>query len=188
MKIQSDKISKWADTLEDFKPEYTSVEVRSPIEFYSLIGRKSTIELDNFDPIKDLHYALYSPKEKRYYLKEFSNLPMWLMLFYKTDPAWDSYDVEVNNYRRYISDGNLFLLLTKEQIGETSAKLEKLWKANLKGEGKLNYRIYIEIVRVTLQYENYKDIMKNAIGFRTVCNSFDIQLRDLWKKAVELKR
>ena len=187
MNINSNEISKWANTLDDFKEEYTSVKIWSPIQFYALRGRISTIALDNFDPIPDLHYALYSPKEKRYYLKEFTNIPMWEMLFYKPDKAWDSYDTEVNNYLRYISDGNLFLLLTKEQIDDTTAKLVKLWKANLTGEGKLNYKIYIEIVRVALQYEDYKGNMKGATGYMTVCNSYDNKLIELWKWAHSIK-
>ena len=187
MKVLTDDISSWASSLDDFKPEYTPIKVWNPIQFYTLSGRKLTILLDNFEPITDLHYALYSPKEERYYLKEFPNLPMGQMLFYKTDENWDSYDVILNSIRRYIDDKNIYLLLTAEQIKDTTEKLKRLYKANLQGEGKLDYKLYIEIVRESLAYEDYKDKLKGSTGYLTVCKGFEDRLAVLWKSAYKLK-
>ena len=188
MKLITDDISSWAKSLDDFKPEYTPVKVWNTIQFYALQGKKTTIALDNFDPIPELKYALFSPQEDRYYFKSFPNLPMWLMLFYKTDKDWDSYDVLLNNIRRYVSDGNIYLLLTPEQVKDTQNKLGSLYRANLDGDGQLDYKIYIQIVELALKYENYKDIGKNLTGYRSVCNDFDEKLAELWKTAFELNK
>ena len=187
MNLKSQDKIQWGESLEDFKPEYTYVQVKSPIECYRLIGKRTTILLDNFEPIPDLHYALYSPQEKRYYLKEFPDLPMWLMLFYKTNEDWDSYDTILNDFRRRVSDGNIFLLLTKDQVADTTEKLVKLYNANLNGDGKLDYRVYIEIVRMSLQYENYVSVSKTLVGFNSVCKGFDEKLAALWKLNVKNK-
>ena len=188
MNILTDDISSWAKTLEDFQPEYKAIPVWTPLQAYRLIGKKTVIELDNFEPIPDLHYALFSPKEGKYYLKEFPDIPMWLMLFYKTDEDWDSYDTFLNSFRRYVSDGNIFLLLTPEQVKDTSNKLERIGAGNhLPGDGKLDYRLYLKIVKEVLDYESYKDKCKNLTGFKTVCNQFEIRISELWKEAIKLK-
>ena len=188
MNLKSDDISSWGSSLDDFKPEYTPVKVWSPIQMYRLMGRKSVIELDNFEPIPDLHYALLSPKEDKYYFKEFPDIPMWLMLFYKTDQDWDSYDVFLNDFRRRVADGNIYLLLTPEQVKDTQSKLGSLYRANLSDDGQLDYKTYIKIVALTLQYENYKDIGKSLTGYRSVCKDFDDKLAELWKSAHSLKK
>jgi len=188
MHTYSDDIATWTDSLEDFKPEYTAVKVWTPIQCYSFIGKRTVILLDNFEPINDLHYALYSPQEKRYYLKEFPNVALWLMVFYKTEEAWDSYDAFLNDFRRRVSDGNVYLLLTEQQVKDTTAMLERLYKAQFKEEGKLPYKIYIELLDVSLKYEDYKDHGKSITGFKTVCSQFEDKINALWGKAKEFNK
>jgi hypothetical protein len=183
MNLITDDISSWCGSLEDFKPDYTPIKVWSPVQCYRLIGKRTVIELDNFEPIPDLHYTVFSPAEEKYYFREFPDIPLWLMVFYKTDQDWDSYDAFLNSFRLYINDGNVHLLLNSEQIADTTDKLEKLWKANLKGEGKLDYRLYIKIVEKCLQYEDYRDKAKSFTGYKTVCNQFETQIAELWKQA-----
>ena len=188
MNLHSDDISKWTDSLGDFSPEYVSVRVWNAIQLYRLMGRKTVILLDNFEPIPDLHYSVFSAADKRYYLHIYPDIPLWLILFYKTDRDWDSYDAFVNSIRRYIEDGNIYLLLTTEQVSDTSNALRRLWNANLEGDGKLDYKIYLKIAETTLRYEDYKDHGKSLTGFKTVCKQFEDQIAELWKQAYSLKR
>ena len=183
MDLKTKDTIQWGESLGDFKPEYVSVKVWSPIQMYRLIGRRSVIALDNFEPIPCVHYALYSPQEKRYYLKEFPDVPLWLMMYYKTNHNWDSYDTFLNDFRRRVADKNVYLLLTKEQIDDTTAMLKKLYKANLNDDGKLDYKIYIKLVKELLDYEQYQDHGKNLTGYRTVCKGFDDRIAELWKSA-----
>ena len=147
------------------------------------MGRKTVIALDNFEPIPNLHYSLYSPQENRYYFKEFPDIPLWLMMFYKTDENWDSYDTFLNNFRGRVTDRNIYLLLTKEQVDDTTVMLQRLYKANLSDNGKLDYKIYIKLVKELLDYEQYQDHGKNLTGYRTVCKGFDDRIAELWKLA-----
>ena len=183
MILQSNEISQWGESLDDFKPEYISIKAWNPIQFYSLTGKRTTIIIDNFEPIPDLHYALFSPLEKIYYFKTFRNIPLKEMLFYETDNKWDSYDAEIVSLRRYITDGNLWLLMTQEQVDNTSNMLHKLWNAHLTGEGKFDYRRYIELVSESLKYEHYKDFGKSLAGFKTISRQYEIRIAEILKKA-----
>ena len=183
MKLQSDDISQWCDNLDCFLPEYKTVGCWSPIQFYMLKGRKTVISLDNLEPIPDLHYALYSPQEQRYYLKKFNNVPLGSVLFMKTDEEWDSWDVELNNFRQRIEASLITLLFTQEQVDSTTDILKRLWKANLEGEGKLDYRTYIRIVSTALNLEDYKTYGRELTGFKTICNQLQTEINELWKSA-----
>jgi hypothetical protein len=189
MILKSDDISQWFEKFEDVHPEYREIKVWHTIQCYRLQGRKTVISLDNFEPIPDLHYALYSPKEKRYYFKTYpQNIPLWLMMFYDPNGTWDSYDAITNSLRKYISDGTMYLLLTPEQISDTTQMLCRLWKSQLKGEGKLDYKIYLQIMEKTLLLEDYKSYGKELVGFKTVQNQMQLEIDALWKSAYELKR
>jgi len=181
--LQSDDIAQWANSLADFSPEYTPVKAWSPIQYYRLSGKRTVIELGNFEPIPDLRYCLYSPQEERYYFKKFNNIPLGSVLFYDTDEAWDSWDRELNNFRQRIDAGLMYLLLTPGQVGDTTEKLVKLYKANLSDDGKLDYKIYIKLVDIYLRYEDYQDTSKSLTGYRTICNQFEEKIAELWKLA-----
>lgn len=188
MNLNSNDISQWANTLTDFHPEYREIKVWSPVQFYELSGRKSTIAIDNYEPLRNLRYTVYVPAKDRYYFKTYPDIPLWLLMFYKTDKDWDSYDVIVNNLRLYIADKNIYLLLTPEQVTATTEKLKKLWSANLEGTGQLSYKTYVQIADLTLQYEDYKNLDKRITGYATVCRQFEDKIAGLWKSAYDLKR
>ena len=182
MQLKSDDNAKWGESLKDFEPEYTAVKVWHPIQMYRLIGKRTVISLDNFEPTCG-KYALYSPQERRYYLKTFPAISLWLMLFYKTNEDWDSWDRIVNDFRQRIGAGLIHLLLTEEEIKDMTEKLVKLYTTNLSDEGKLDYKLYIELADLSLRYEEYKDKSKSLTGFRTVCNTFETKIAELWKLA-----
>ena len=185
MKLQSNEHSQWVDSLKDFEPEYLSIRVWDTIQFYQIQGRKTTLIVDNFEPIPDLHYAVFSPKENRYYLHEFPNIPLVKMKYYDTDKSWDSYDSLLNSLRGYIEDKNLFLLLRPDQVTATTEMLKRLWKAELKGEGKLSYQLYIKLANESLNYEDYQDRLKGTTGYLTLCNQFQQRIQELWLSATK---
>ena len=169
--------------IEDAKPDYFHVKVWSVVQFYRLVGKKTVIAINNFEPIPELKYALYSPAEQKYYVKDFSDVPLGYMLYYETQEGWDSYDAFMNSFRRWLADGNLHLLLTQEQVEATTNMLYKMWKSELSGEGKLGYKAYIGIVEESLAYEKYKSEGKSLTGFKTACSMFEDRIANLWKMA-----
>ncbi len=80
-------------------------------------------------------------------------------------------------------DGNVHILLTAEQVEDTSDMLKRLWKAKFKTEGKLDYRTYIELLDQSLRLEDYKDYGSNLIGSKTVVNQFELRIEELWQQA-----
>jgi hypothetical protein len=59
--------------------------------------------------------------------------------------------------------------------------LQRLWKANLKGDGKVPYKSWLEILRISLLMEDYKEFFSNAIGYKTVMKVWADELAELWK-------
>jgi hypothetical protein len=180
---------KWFASLDDTKVEgYFPVKVSSPLQFFTLKGRTSTVTRSNIEVIRYLHYALFSPQENRYYFKMFRAYDLDTFYFYRRTETFSGESEEVANLRRYIEDGNIWLLMSKAQVTDTTALLERLWKANLTGDGKLPYQIYLQVLETSLQFEDYKEVGKNLTGFKTVCNQFQLKLNELWKSAYDNKR
>ena len=68
--LKESDISKWYEDLDSAKADgYTVIPVRSLVQFYTLAGRKSLISKENMTPILYVLYVVFSPQEKRYYLK-----------------------------------------------------------------------------------------------------------------------
>ena len=184
MNLKANDNSTWADSLDDFKPEFTPIKCTNLVMCYRLSGRKTTLALENFEPIADLKYCYYSPAEKRYYFKTYPNdIPLWLIMFYDPNGSWDSYDVITNDLRKRVQDGNMYLLLTKEEIEDTTAMLIRLYKSYFKSEGKLPYKTYINLVIQSLTLEDYQGYAKNHTGFKTACKMMNEKIDALWNSA-----
>lgn len=180
MKLITDDISSWTNSLADFKPEYVDVKCWSVLQFFQLEGRKSVIKKENIVPIDDLYLALYSPQEKKYYYKEYRGYDIDIMYLRRLES--DEWKPELDSLRRYISDGNLYLLLTESQIQETVIMLERLYKSHFVGLGKVPYKIWIQLLQLHLDYEDYRDYGANLTGYKTVCHTFEIKIKELWDK------
>ncbi len=188
MNIQSDDFGSWFNNLrEDIKPEYSAIKVTSPLSFYKLKGRITTLAIDNLTPIENVAYSVFSAKENRYYKKEFRNYPVETFFWYRPSITFSGDDPAIESLRRYIMDGNVHLLLTAEQVEDISDMLKRLWKAKFKTEGKLDYRTYIELLDQSLRLEDYKDYGSNLIGYKTVVNQFELRIEELWQQAHEKK-
>ena len=179
MILEHDDISSWATTLLGFKPEYTPIKVWSPLQFYTLVGRKTTIILENFIPIPDLHYTVATLYQDRFYLKEFRDIDIRLFLFSELNPTWD---IAVIDLQSKITDGSVWLLLNEAQIADTTAMLERLYKSRFVGAGKITYKTWISLACECLRYEDYRINNPSDLGFRTKCKQYENKIKELWDK------
>lgn len=183
MKLQTGEISQWVDVLGDFAPEYTAIKATTPLNFFRLKGRTTSMISSNVECIPNLFYAVYSPLEERYYYKQYHGYDLDTIFFYRPTLTFSGEDEAVRVLRRYIQDGNVYVLFTAEQIADTTAMLKRLWKSHFVNEGKLDYRIFIEILKLSLEYEDYKDYGKSLTGFMTICKKYESSIREWWDKA-----
>jgi len=176
-------ISQWADSLENFKPEYTAVQCFSMLMFYKIVGRRTTIILENVCVIEDIKYCIYSPREERYYFKTFEAVPLELIVFRDPIGNYNIWDEYTNNLWRKIDDKNVWVLYTEQQIADITAMLVRLYKFLFTGEGKIPYKLFIEIMYESLMYEKYKADGRELTGYRTVCAQYERKITELWNKA-----
>jgi hypothetical protein len=173
----------WADSLDDFKPEgYTPIPCWSVLQLYELKGRTTTLIRDNLQYIRYTYYCVYSPTDNRYYKRLGRKYELDELYFYQGD------DVAIANLRRFIEDKNLTILMSQQQVESVSETLKRLYKAYFKEEGKLPYKLYIQILTLSLKLEDFTDNSKGVTGYKTVINQMEEAIRELWEKARTLKK
>lgn len=172
------------ESLEEIKSNgYMPIHVRSVLEFFALAGRKTVLSKENLVPIPDLKYVVLNG-ENRYYVKEVhKDWTLDAIYFYGRNASLFTEDCAIENLRRYVDDHRVWLILTADQIVDVTNMLTRLYKANLSSEGKLNYRLYLEIVDAILRLEAYKEDHKNDTGFKTRCKIQEDHIKELWKSA-----
>lgn len=183
MNLTKDEISSWCESLEGFKPEYSAVKATSVIQFFRLKGRTTSMIMSNLEFIPDLHYTIYDPNVQRYYLREYRGYDIDTLYLYKPTLTFSGEDESVSNLRRYVQDGNLYLLFTPEQVKDTTAMLERIYKSHFTKPGKLDYRIFIELLKLSIDLEDYRDYGRELIGYLTMVNKYETSIRQLWEKA-----
>ena len=179
----------YADSLEDFKPDYTPIKAWSVLQLYTLRGKSTNLLEENLIPIKYLYYCVYDANVKRYY-KRLARPYSANEVLHPDRPTlhFSGDDQAIANLLRYISDGNLWILMSIPQVNDVTAMLERLWRANFSEDGKLDYRMYIQILENSLKLEDFKENQKNITGYKTVINQMEITIRDLWVKAYLIKK
>ena len=177
MKLITDDISSWGTSLSDFTPEYTNIKCWNILQFFQLDGRKSVIKKGNIVPIPFLRLAIHSPQEQRYYYKEYQKYDIESMYLRRLESNED-----MDKLRRYVSNGNLYILLSDKQVADTTAMLERLYKSHYVGQGKVPYKIWLKLLAAYLDYEDYKEYGVNLVGFKTVSNKYESQIRELWEQ------
>lgn len=178
---EDEEQNKYYLSLEEAKEEgKIPIKCFSPLQFYTLRGKTTNLVKENIEVIRYLYYTVFDPNVKRYYVKFFRAYPLNVLFFYKKDLTFSGEDLAVENLRKYITDGNVTLLFTKPQVDDTTAMLKRLWNANLKGEGQVDYRLYIRLLDESLRLEDYKVYGKNLVGYKTVINQFNLRIMDLW--------
>jgi len=185
MNIRSFENCSWGESLSDFEPNYAPVKTWSVLQFYRLRGRTLTIIKENITPYEDLKYCVHSKADNRFYFYTFREYPLDVLFFRERDLQWNSFDTELNNLHNYISDGNLYLLFTQEQVKDTTTMLQRLFKSHFTGEGKVSYRSWISLLDQSLRLEEYKDKCPNITGFRTICKEFNERLNAIWESNIK---
>lgn len=179
--IHEDGDHKYYLSLEEAKEDgKIPIKCFSPLQFYTLRGKTTNLVKENMEVIRYLYYTIFDPNVKRYYIKFFRAYPLDVLYFYRKDLTFSGEDLEVENLRKFIEDGNVTLLFTKPLIDDTTATLKRLWNANLKGEGQVDYRLYIQLLDESLRLEDYKIYGKHLTGSKTVMNQFNTRIMDLW--------
>jgi len=180
--IHSDDNSSWYESLDETKADGLSpVKAITLYYLFRLKGRTSIITLDNIEPIFPVKYLLFSQAENRYYIKELREYQLREFL----DLVYNGSDPFINNFVNWIADGNVYLLYTKEMVEDMTAMLIRVHNAKLSVKGKLSYPLFLDILELTVKYEDYKDFAKDLTGYRTVCHTFDQGLEELWRKAIK---
>jgi len=169
------EIACWYDNLEDAKPHYTAVKCHTILQFFTLKGRSSTLILDNIIPLAGITYVYKPTQEERYFLKRYRN---WTY-----EELLHSQDEAIRIFKRRVELNTVWLMFTLQNISDTSEMLKKVYKTQFKEEGKLDYRLFLQILDMSLRYEDYKLSGQNLTGYRTVCNQFSQKLNELWAKA-----
>jgi len=180
MKLQESEISKWFDGLDDCKPEFTPVKCWNTLQFFRLRGRTTSLIASNIEPIPDLRYVVFSPKENRYYLKDSRLWNLNKLYFYKWDLDFSGQDEAVEQLRRYIYDGNVWLLFTDEQIADTKVMLARVYGSYFSNKGTVPYKVFIQLLENSLKLEEHKEYNVNNDDFKTICNQYEQTIKNLW--------
>jgi hypothetical protein len=151
--------------------------------FFTLAGRKVTLIKDNLVPIPDIHYALYSPAEKRYYFKEYRGWDVDILYYYRRSLTFAGEDEMVTGLRNKVNDGAVWMLYTQKQIDDTQSTLHRICKANLKGGGTLKYRDFLKLLEISLKIEDCATFHSHGAGYLTQKHIWEQELAELWKKA-----
>lgn len=167
-------------------PLSMAVAMASAKKHYGLFESEESgeITIDNLEPLIPLTYLLHSPKENRYYLKDYRGYSLTEMrdlLYSGTDPV-------INSLDGYIHDGNIFLLFDADGISDMTAMLTRIWGAHFTDKGKLSYTSYIDLAEAIVKLEEYKDYGRELVGFKTVCNQLQLHIDELWDIAYKAKR
>jgi hypothetical protein len=178
----------WYTSLEDAQADgFAVVKVYSLLAFFMLKPRVSVISLDNLEVIPNLFY-LYEGRESddaplKYYKKSYRNWTADMLFFYRQSLIFSGDDDAINIFRRRCGLGEVYLLLTGEQVEDTTAMLKRLYKSQFKEEGKLKYKIYLALAETSLRFSDYQQIGKDLTGYRTTCSIFEREIKNLWDKA-----
>jgi hypothetical protein len=182
MVLHETEISKYYESLDEARQDgFAPVKATTVLCFYKLDGRKTTINKESLVPITYLQYLVFSPLENRYYLKSFRNYDVGTLFFYEDKDHVEN--VAIEQLRRYIYDGNVYLIFNKQQVADMSSMLCRVWKAVRSDEGKLGYKDWLTLVETSLKLEDYQYYGKNLTGFKTVCKMMQDSINDLWKNA-----
>jgi hypothetical protein len=188
MNVKRDEISCWAESLQDFLPEYTPIKVWNLLQFYRLSGKKTVLAKDNLEPLV-VKYCTFSPQEGKYYIKDFRGYNVNTLYWYRRDLDFSGDDVAVETLRRYVYDTEIVsLLFTPEQMEDTKLFLQKLWKSHFSTDGTVRYKDYINLLDQVIKLEDYKEYSRSLTGFATVCHQFELRITAIWDEVYKSKK
>lgn len=181
--LTDDNGNRYFISTDEVKPEYYPIKVCNILQFYRLDSRKTVISKDNVIPILNVNYLVFSPHEKKYYLRVFRNWTVSQGYFYRKDLDFSGEDTAIENLKRYITDDNVWLILAKDEIEVVSNMLKRLWKSHFVTSGKLPYKSWIELLEVSLDLEDYRYFGKDLMGYKTICHRYEMHIKAIWDEA-----
>jgi hypothetical protein len=166
---------------------YAPVKCNSALQYFELDGRKTVMVKENIVPITDLKYMVLAkyPGGDRYFTRTYHNYTLDELFWYRRSPTFSGQDDAIENLRKYVSDSRITLLLEKQQVANTSEMLRRVYKAQFKKDGQLDYRVYLKLLDLSLKREDYVDVAKELTGFRTALKQFDDAINELWKSVMK---
>jgi len=175
------------ESLEEIKADgLTPIAVKSPIQFMTLVGKRTTLLKENLTPLECDYVILAKTAEyERYYLRKTRGWTVDEIYFNRRTLTFSGDDETIEGLHRYIYDDRTWLLYTPEMVEETKKMLARVLKGNINGEGKLKYTTFIDILERSIRLEDYKDIQKGITGFKTACHLQEEAIRDLFKSCIK---
>jgi hypothetical protein len=179
-KLITTDISKYYESLDDAKEDGSIIKCNSVLQFYKLSGKKTVIARENMEPILYLLYLLDSRIENRFYLKCFRNYSLE-SLFYSNINSKFTHDEAIEQLKRRIMDGNIYILMNAKQVEDIKAMLIRVSKANLSSDGLIRYVDYIRLCEVSLKRERHAEYNKSKDNYKTQLSLYDQQITQTWQ-------
>jgi hypothetical protein len=190
---QHNDLFEWYTTLDLVKEDgYTPIKVTSLLQFFTLAGKKVVISTESLEAIPDLHYVYLAPPDKDsepvYYVKPYAGYSVNNLYFYR--PDWPMLEVEeaCDIFRARCKAGLVWIIMNEEQVADMSALLKRIYKARTKEDGKLPYKLWLQLLENIVGYDEYQAVGKNHTGFRTLCKIYQDKELDIWKQAKASQR
>jgi hypothetical protein len=181
MKVISDIITYYGGFDEIKEDGFFPVKCKSVLQFFMLKGRTVVINKENIVPIPDLAYVVKAKTPERYYLRKYHAYDLDQLYFYRQSDTFSGQDTAIENLRRYVDDDNVWLLFTKDQSVMITDMLTRVYKSQFKTDGKVPYPIFLELMKESLDLEDYMIYSKHLTGSRTVGKQFEDHINALWK-------
>ena len=184
---QSNEVDSWYGLLDEIRADgYVPVKCISPLCFFTLAGKKTVLIAENIIPIPRMEYV-YKAGDK-FYLRKSREWSLNEIYFYRPTLTFSDYDEDMEILRQRIVMGLVWVLFTKDMVADMSAMLSRLYSSYWKGEGKVPFRLWIEILEENLRLEDYKANFSSQIGFRTNCKIKEDKITALWNLVKERQK
>ena len=169
-------------SIEDAKADgYITVKVWNVIQFFTLRGRTTQLKAENVIPFPSVKY-LCKGEGEHYLLRDYKGYDLDTLFFYRPSLTFSGQDDHIEQLRKRVENGLIWLAFTEEQSSDIKSMLERV-KNSMINRGTLKYVVFIELLHESLMYEDYKSYGSNLAGYRTVCNMYEQKIKNLWRKA-----
>lgn len=179
---QSNDIDSWYTVLDEIRADgMTPVKCTSPLCFFTLVGRRTTLLAENLVPIPNISYVYRA--DNKFYLRKSRAWSLDEIYFYRKTLTFSGDDEAMEQLRHRIRMGEVWLLFTKDHIEDMSAMLTRLYSSYWTGEGKVPYKVYLNLLQCSLELQEYKNTCYSMDGYRTGLKLRETEITELWKKA-----
>lgn len=146
---------------------YTPLKGIHWLEFYRLQPNRSVLKWEHLDYIVGLKYCIYSPSERLFFVRH-------------TRERFDHESVS-QSLSGYLNDGNLYFMLSPEDITATTAILERVYKYYFKKQGKLRYRQYLSLLEQIILRDEYHKRNTGIFGHKSGIAQFERKIGEILK-------